>query len=53
MASVSQPPQDDNWEKQYAPRVTGKSLAVSVAIYCAWIVFLAVLAVGRWPGVLG
>ncbi len=52
MALVSQPPRDHSWEKKYAPRVTGKSLALAAAIYCAWIAFLAVVAMGRWPGAL-
>ena len=50
MAAPSQTPQDYSWEKQYAPRVTRRTLAVAVGIYCAWVAFLAVLALSRWQG---
>jgi hypothetical protein len=52
MVLASQPPRDHSWEKEYAPRVSGKSLALVAAIYCAWIAFLVVVAVGRWHGAL-
>jgi hypothetical protein len=42
----------DDWEKQYAPKVgRGRIMFVSI-LYLAWIAFLAVTSAQRWLGTL-
>jgi hypothetical protein len=41
-----------DWEKEFAPIVTRRQVAVSFVIYAVWLGFLAVLAVQRWFGSL-
>jgi len=40
------------WEKELAPKVTGKYVAFVAGIYVLWIAFLAVVAIQRWFGSL-
>lgn len=48
MAAKAQPAKKDNWQKEYAPRVTRRHLALLAAVYGLWVAFLATLAVSRW-----
>lgn len=36
------------WEKEFAPKITGRRFTLSVVIYLIWIGFLAVIAAHRW-----
>ncbi|QDV92199.1 hypothetical protein RAS2_33130 [Phycisphaerae bacterium RAS2] len=40
------------WEKQFAPKVSAGQLVLSVALYAAWMGFLAWIAIDRWTGAL-
>ncbi len=40
------------WEKQFAPRISARHLILSVALYAAWMAFLAWIAIDRWTGAL-
>lgn len=43
---------DCAWEKEQAPRISRRRLTVAAAIYCLWLIFLAVLSAIRWFGAL-
>ncbi|GJQ26374.1 MAG: hypothetical protein HBSAPP02_14060 [Phycisphaerae bacterium] len=40
------------WEKEFAPRITLRHLVPAFALYAAWMIFLAWIAVDRWTGAL-
>lgn len=40
------------WEKEFAPRITLRHLVPAVALYAAWMAFLAWIAIDRWTGAL-
>ncbi len=51
-ADSKQNSEDNDWEREYAPRVTRRQLACGVVVFGLWLAFLAYFAASRWLGSL-
>ncbi len=48
MSKQAQSSQD--WEREFAPKISGGRMAMTCVFYAVWLGFLAFLAVQRWTG---